>query len=204
MPSATRSRRTRPSAPRPRHTLRRGHMIALSVGFDSLLALPRAPSTWHTFLPWGGSQFHPNLSPGSYGVEWLHPKSGQYFQQASITVSAGDRDFVPSARSRRRLGFAPAKDRPAVKFHSPTQTLAHSSNFSRLFRERPVAGGSVHWPLPNVVKDVVAFVVFCFRHTRPLFQARVAHTIRTSETARHEIGASQPRASRRFTLMLQR
>jgi len=59
---------------------------------NALLALPGVE--YVAYFPRGGANSI-NLAAGSYRVEWLHPESGKYFPQPSVTASAGDRQFTP-------------------------------------------------------------------------------------------------------------
>jgi hypothetical protein len=59
---------------------------------SALLALPGVE--YVAYFPRGGANSI-DLGAGSYRVEWLHPESGNYFQQPSITISAGEREFTP-------------------------------------------------------------------------------------------------------------
>jgi hypothetical protein len=66
--------------------------LELVSSHNALLALPGVE--YIAYFPRGGANSI-NLAEGSYRVDWLHPESGNYFQQPSITVCAGDREFTP-------------------------------------------------------------------------------------------------------------
>jgi hypothetical protein len=66
--------------------------LELVASHNSLLALPGVE--YVAYFPRGGANFI-DLAKGSYRVEWLHPESGQSFQQAPLTVSNGRQDFSP-------------------------------------------------------------------------------------------------------------
>jgi hypothetical protein len=59
---------------------------------NALLAMPGVE--YVAYFP-RGSANSIHLEAGTYRVEWLHPESGKYFDQPSITVSAGGREFIP-------------------------------------------------------------------------------------------------------------
>ncbi len=59
---------------------------------NALLALPGIE--YVAYFPRGGAN-SVSLAPGRYQVEWLHPESGKYFQQPSVNVSSGMREFTP-------------------------------------------------------------------------------------------------------------
>jgi hypothetical protein len=66
--------------------------LELVSSHNALLALPGVE--YVAYFPRGGANSI-DMAAGSYRVEWLHPESGKYFQQPSITVSAGERGFTP-------------------------------------------------------------------------------------------------------------
>jgi hypothetical protein len=59
---------------------------------NALLALPGVE--YVAYFPRGGANSI-HLEAGTYRVQWLHPASGKYFDQPAISVSAGDREFIP-------------------------------------------------------------------------------------------------------------
>lgn len=53
------------------------------------------------YFPFGndGVNTRLNLQAGTYTVEWLNPRTGDYVQQGTITVSSGNRNFTPPSET---------------------------------------------------------------------------------------------------------
>lgn len=66
--------------------------LELVDSHNSLLALPGVE--YVAYFPRGGVNAV-KLSAGTYQVEWLHPETGRYFPQPSITVLATSQTFTP-------------------------------------------------------------------------------------------------------------
>ncbi|NOZ80535.1 MAG: hypothetical protein GXP63_02585 [DPANN group archaeon] len=66
--------------------------LELVADENSLLAKPGVE--YVAYFPEGGTNSI-NLEAGTYTVEWLHAKTGDYTEQGTLIVSAGNRDFTP-------------------------------------------------------------------------------------------------------------
>ena len=63
---------------------------------NSLLALPG--KEYVGFFPRGGTNYV-KCAAGSYRVEWLHPKTGRFFEKGVISLSEGNQTFIPPGPS---------------------------------------------------------------------------------------------------------
>ena len=66
--------------------------LELVASRNVLLALPG--SEYVAYFPRGKTN-HIELAAGSYRIEWLHPETGEYFEEPSFTSNNGRRGFIP-------------------------------------------------------------------------------------------------------------
>jgi len=115
--------------------------------YNVLLAAPGVE--YVVYFPRGGTN-HVELAAGTYELEWLNPRSGEFRSGGGITVAAGESDFTPPYEASQDwvLHLTRTDNIP-----TPTPTPAPGSTFSdvppghwayndieRLYRDGFVAG----------------------------------------------------------------